>query len=277
MPIIGGDAPADQQGGSQAVNQQIVKIPNTTMQYSMTSLQDLAQNASDYTLGLIACDVSPSVEAFRAQIESALKTAVKGCTHSPRVNNMLLRVTTFSNRVKELHGWKLMPNIKPDDYTDAIKIGSSTVLYDAADEGLSVIGDTAAQMVKARFGVNGVFYIITDGEDVSSSKGVHHVRAAIQKIKQEENLESLVTILIGVIDDNPKDQYAQQRADAVRQYLANFQKEAGIDKFETIGNLTESNAAKLGGFISKSLSSTAMARGTGGPSQAVVQSQNLVI
>lgn len=274
MPILGDDAP---QQGSQAVNQQIVKIPNTTMQYSMTSLQDLAANASDYTLGLIACDVSPSVEAFRAQIETALKTTIKGCAHSPRVNNMLLRVTAFSRNVKELHGWKLMPNITPDDYTDAIKIGSSTVLYDAAHEGLSVMADTAAQMVKARFGVNGIAFFITDGEDVSSGKGVHDVRNAIQRIKTDENLESLVTILIGVIDDNPKDHYAQQRSDAVRQYLANFQKEAGIDKFETIGNLTESNAAKLGGFISKSLSSTATAKGTGGPSQAVLASQNLVI
>jgi hypothetical protein len=131
--------------------------------------------------------------------------------------------------------------------------------------------------VKARFGVNAIAFFITDDEDVSSSSNVQACRAKLEALKTKENLESLVTVLIGVIDDNPKDQYAKQRTDQVRQYLSDFQKEVGIDKFETIGNLTESNAAKLGGFISKSLSSTAQARGTGGPSQQVLASQNLVI
>ena len=66
------------------------------------------------------------------------------------------------------------------------------------------------------------------------------------------------TVLVGVGDE--------QR---VKQYLETFKDEVGIDQFVWIGDATPAKLAKLGNFVSQSISSTSQALGTGAPSQEI--------
>lgn len=280
MPIIGGTPPADPNSQAQP-GQDIVKLPNTTFSYSMTRLADL--EASEYTQVAITSDASPSVEGFKKAMEDMLATIVETCKLSPRALNLLMRHTIFHTRVKENHGWKMLNNILPTDYDNCLKIGGGTAVYDAAYEAVEVMRDSGEKLTASRFTVNGIVFIITDGEDNSSHYTPTQVKTSLDEIRQKEKLESLVTILIGVgcgeADDpatgkpkTPRDYREQQLYD----YLTAFKDNAGLTHFIPMKDASKSNLAKLAAFISKSISDQSQALGTGGPSKALT-SQTLTI
>ena len=88
--------------------------------------------ASEYTLCGITADVSGSVHHFRDEIEMCVKEIVGSCRHSPRADNLMLRLSIFDNDVDEVHGFRPLSECDVDKYTGAIQIGGSTALYDAA-------------------------------------------------------------------------------------------------------------------------------------------------
>jgi hypothetical protein len=51
--------------------------------------------------------------------------------------------------------------------------------------------------------------------------------------------------------------------------LESFRKEAALDEYISVGDVTEGKLAKLAQFISQSVSSQSRALGSGGPSQPV--------
>src|SRR5665213_1048252 len=86
--------------------------------YSATRLNNLG--AAEYTLVTIVCDVSPSVDPFRKQMEEAIKQIVVSCQYSPRADNLLIRLMTFDTKVYEPHGYKLLQSCNPRDYDDIL-------------------------------------------------------------------------------------------------------------------------------------------------------------
>jgi hypothetical protein len=82
-------------------------------------------------------------------------------------------------------------------------------------------------------------------------------KQAIAAAVQGEQLESMRTILIGV--------NAVQYASTLTQYASDL----GFDQYEDIGNASASTLAKLGAFVSRSISTQSQALGTGGPSQVL--------
>ena len=102
--------------------------------FSATKIDDLG--AAEYTLVTIVIDASSSVEAFAVQLEQVLKTVFKACEKSPRKDNLLFRVVQFSNRVTELHGFKLLSTINEKDYDNILQVGGSTSLFEACDEAI---------------------------------------------------------------------------------------------------------------------------------------------
>jgi len=70
-------------------------------------------------------------------------------------------------------------------------------------------------------------------------------------------LESLVTVLVAI------------NATQCQRELDAFRGEAGLTHYIDMGDATASKLAKLGGFISQSVSSQSQAIGTGGPSQQI--------
>ncbi len=71
-----------------------------------------------------------------------------------------------------------------------------------------------------------------------------------------ENLESIKVILIGVGDSG-----------RVQTYLDTLKNDAGLDQFVWVGNADAKALAKMADFVSRSISSSSQALGTGGASK----------
>ncbi len=225
--------------------------------FSARRIEDLG--ASEYTLGLIVVDVSGSVGPFRAQIEAALKEVVQSCRHSPRADNMMLRLVTFDDAVTEVHGYKPLTECDVDDYSGVIQIGGMTALYDATYNGMLSATQYGLALTKQDFDVNAAVFVITDGADNRSKMTRDAVAQAFRNGVTSEALESVTSVLIGVNTQNG----------GLGDYLKELKSEAGFSQYVSIGKATAKELAKLGGFVSRSISSQSQALGSGSASQAL--------
>jgi hypothetical protein len=212
--------------------------------------------ASEYTLALVVADVSSSVHSFRDDIEACVKRAVSACRDAPRADNLMLRVLTFNQNLHEYHGFKPLMDCSPDDYDGSINPGGSTALFDATHNGIESVLSYGQTLVDSDYDCNAIVVVITDGDDNASTYGSAQVRDLLAKAMQDEALESIVTILVGV---NVNQSYLST-------YLKAFKDDAGFTQYVEIDNADEKTLAKLGNFISKSISNQSQALGTGGPS-----------
>jgi len=114
-------------------------------------------------------------------------------------------------------------------------------------------------LLASQYMSNAAVFVITDGMDNASKLPANEVQKALDDARTSEALESIMPVLIGVNTD----------ASGLNAYLEAFQKEAGFQQYIAIGEATEAELAKLGGFISSSISSQSHALGTGGPSQSL--------
>lgn len=232
-------------------------LPTGQYGFSATRIDQLG--ASEYTLVTIVTDVSPSVSAFVKEMETALREIITACKYSPRADNLMLRLVTFSGVMEEAHGFKLLEQCRLDDYKGCLKITGSTALYDASENCISAMNAYGKQLTDADFSVNGIVFVITDGEDNASTLGVRHVREALERAGQTEAMQSLVSILIGV---NVQDQ-------RIGAYLQDFKNEAGFTHYVEIGKASARTLAKLADFVSRFISSQSQALVSGTTSQSL--------
>lgn len=219
--------------------------------FSACRISDLG--ATEYTLVTIAADASPSVEPFRAEIERCIAAIVRACRHSPRADNLLLRVTSFSERLKEVHGFKPLAECRASEYEDCLTKGGGTALRDGAANGAKALVDYGRQLRAANFSVNGLLFVITDGEDTSSRSSVADVRAALGSVTQGETLESLTSVLVGVNVREPQ----------MAAYLAALQSDAGFGRYVELDSADADTLARLADFVGRSVCATSLALGTG--------------
>jgi hypothetical protein len=83
------------------------------------------------------------------------------------------------------------------------------------------------------------------------------VKKAIEAARRAENLESLITILVGVTNDDVN----------LNAYLTEVKTDGGFDQYVSIGTVSPGKIAKLAALVSQSISSTSSALGTGAPSK----------
>jgi len=238
------------------MNQSASIIGATVSNFGFTTKRNDELTASEYTLANLEIDLSPSTAPFRGELEKALATIVESLAKSPRAEQMLVRVEGFDENLHEVHGFINLSDIKPADYSLDCN-GSGTALFDAALCGVEAVAAYGKRLDDLEYAVNAVVFIVTDGQNNSSSKArtAKKVAEAIKKAQQEEHLESIKTVLIGVGDENN-----------TRAYLEDFKRDANIDQFVWVGKATASSIAKLANFISRSVSSASQSLGTGGPS-----------
>lgn len=227
--------------------------------YKFSATRIDALGAAEYTLATIVQDVSGSVAGYAQQLETAVKTIFKACEKSPRKDNLMLRLTTFSVGLQEIHGFKLLGGIKESDYNGVLSCNGSTALFDSVDEAVQATSTYGNQLTSQDFLVNAIIVVVTDGEDNASSIGPEQIKKAVEAARKSENLESLTLILVGVTNDD-------QNLDA---YLQEFKDKAGITQYVSIGRATPGKIAKLADFVSQSISSTSSSLGTGQPSQPI--------
>ncbi len=240
-------------------------VGNTVSNFGFSAKRPEELTATEYTLADIQVDVSSSVGPFGAQLTKALQAVRDSLTKSPRAENMLVRVSTFNSNVQEVHGFVNLNDINASDYQ--LNPSGSTALFDATLASVEAVETEGARLDSLDFDVNAVVFIITDGEENASSKArtPQKIQAAIERARKAEKLESLKVILVGVGEPdatNPDDPDSR-----TKQYLEGFQQKAGLDQFVWIGAATPQRIAKLAQFVSKSISSSSQALGTGGTSQ----------
>lgn len=226
-------------------------------QFSGTKLSQLG--ASEYTLVGIACDRSTSVCDFASEIEKCLQTSLEGCQRSPRVDNLLVRLLAFNHEVTEEHGFRPLADCHLAAYSGFLRPGGQTALYDASVNLADSLAAYGQQLVDQDYDVNGILIVITDGVDVGSKHTATQVRQALERAKKQEALESLVSILIGIHVTDP----------VVSQYLARFKDEAGFREYVEAKDASPKTMAKIGGFISRSVSSQSQSVGSKQASQPV--------
>jgi uncharacterized protein YegL len=212
--------------------------------------------ASQYTLVTMAVDVSGSVADFANELVETVKSIVKACQKSPRAENLMLRLLTYNQNLFEVHGFKPLGEINPDDYQSLICDGF-TALFDATYSSIGATLSYAKTLIDQDFDVNGAVYIITDGADNRSTTTPKQIAKLMEKAVKSEDIESLISVLVGI------------NASECLSYLEEFKEKGGLTQFIDVGDATPQKLAKLAGFVSKSISSQSQALGTGGPSQSL--------
>ena len=215
--------------------------------------------ASEYTLATIVVDKSGSVFNFRTEMEDALKSIVNACKVSKRVDNLLLRVLTFSNASQEVHGFKFVNDINPEDYNGILNAGGATALNDACVDALEASNNYGKELVSKDYTVNGIVFVITDGEHNTGKCSSNDVKKALQSAISGENMDSMLSILVAVNVETASCQYA----------LSHFKDDAGFNEYIEIKNATKSELAKLAKFASQSIISQSQAITTGSASQLI--------
>lgn len=214
--------------------------------YNFSAVRTDRLGASEYTLVTLAVDVSSSVTPFRDLLVESLKKTIDACRKSPRSENIMVRVIAFSGNVTEIHGFKPLCEIDNATY-DTIKVTGSTALFDASASAIGAMVEYGRILAKQDFGVNGILFIITDGEDNVSTYDASTVRDKAADAVSGEILESFTSVLIGI-------NAAQHKA-----YLSAFQRNANLSQYIDAGDATPGNLAKLAAFVSRSVSSQASA------------------
>lgn len=228
----------------------------STFGFSAVDINQLG--ATEYTLVGLVVDCSGSVAPFARDEEKAIKEIVAACARSPRADNLMLRYTIFDDSVEEKHGFKLLRDCNAGDYDNTIRPGGMTALFDASIDGVDALARYGRELQQNDLDANAILFVITDGgNNVGLNRSAAAVKASVQQALRAENLESIVTILIGV---NVQDAH-------LAQLLTDFAKEAGFTQYVNLADASEKTLAKLANFVSKSISSQSQALGTGGPSQ----------
>jgi hypothetical protein len=237
-------------------NLETFKLPGS-YGYSATKLSDLG--ATEYTLVTLVVDDSGSINSFRTEMVEAIKSVVGACRFSPRADNLMIRLVTFSNSLKEIHGFKLLSNCNADDYNGVLNMGGATALFDATVNSVDATSAYGKTLIDSDFSTNGIVVVITDGEDNSSSNSLSSVADSLKKAITNETLESLVSILIGV----------NVTESSVAAALSDLHTKGGFTQYVQLSDASAKTLAKLAQFVSKSISSQSTALGSNGPSKSL--------
>jgi hypothetical protein len=240
------------------------------MQFSPAKLE--LCKASKFTLGGVALDSTSSVSDFKQGLEDMLVKCVEGCCNNPLKDSMLMRLIEFNTSLpdglREINGFDPVLAIDTSKFAGSIQPAGATPLFKATYNLIHSIKEQGKILIGEGYNVNGIAFIITDGDNNSERQFTPAmIRELIESVRTEEALESLVTILIGINVDDPH----------MAASLDTFHREAGLTHFVKMNDVSAKGLAKLGGFISRSISSTSQAIATGGMSQSLAPSQTLVI
>lgn len=235
----------------------IAIVGNGNFQFS--GLCTDALDSTEYTLVSIIVDRSGSVYSFSNEIDKAVDEVIKACAKSPTPENLLIRQVNFSTQyptgLDEVHGFIELKNIPPKK---SASCNGGTPLFDAVYTGVEAsLTYAETRLIKNGYTANGCVFIITDGDDTGSSNSPKMIKKRMEEAIKGERIESLQSFLIGINDTN------------CQSYLDRFKNEANLTDYKSLGDITPAKLAHMANWISKSVSSQAQARGSGGPSQVL--------
>jgi len=234
-------------------------LPGGGYGYTGANIDNLTSFENTIATGLL--DESGSTRSYSRQMELAVQEIIRSLRHCPVADKLIYRHCHFDTNFREVHGFKPLAECHEDNYNGIWAGGGQTALYNSVDHILKATLDYAEQQAKKRYVVNGIVYIITDGQNYllnGHSLTEDDVKSSLAKAISSEALESLMTILISVNQDP-----------GIRRDLEAFHANVGFTQFVPIEDANEKNLAKLAKFVSQSVQSQSQALGTGGPSQSL--------
>jgi len=225
--------------------------------YSAADLGDLG--ADSYTLCTIVVDESGSTASFKDEMEKCIQEVIKSCKLSPRSDYLMVRLVAFNSTMREIHGFKQLPDCELSFYDDCLSPSGTTLLYESAQNAINATAAYGKDLSENDYEVNAIIFVITDGMDNESGNITPtSVGDALKKVMMDEYLESIMSILIGVgVGSYP----------GVSDYLDEFKNDSGLSQYVEMKDADEKTLAKLADFISKSVSSQSNSLGTGSISQ----------
>lgn len=229
-------------------------IPGGNYGYNGTAIDELT--SFENTLAFTLFDESGSTRPFARQMELCVKEIIGFLRKSPRADNLIYYHAHFDTIFKEIHGWKPLQQCNPDDYDGCWAGGGKTTLFDSADRSVNIILDYATQQAAQRYLCNGIFVLMSDGMDYGSTLRAADLQKTLAKAVMNEDLESLLSIWIGVNDD----QY-------VREQMERISKEVGFTQFIPVENADAKSLSAVANFISRSVQAQSQSLGSKGPSQ----------
>lgn len=230
---------------------QIITAGGSHVNFSAVRPDKLKSN--EITIVTVVVDVTGSVAPFAGDLLNMLQSVVEGCVQSPNVDNLVVRVLSFNTQVKEIHGFRQLHDIVVNDYKPFSPDGM-TALYDATINAVASAISYAETLKQQGMVANAITFVITDGADNSSKAYPDDIAAEVNRGRQKETMDSILTLLIGV------------NATQSKGTLERFQKEAKLDGFIDAGDATPHRLAQVARFISASIGSQSQALGTGAPS-----------
>jgi len=241
-----------------SIDMEQINLPTGHFGFTATRLADL--QSAEYTLCTVVVDESGSTNSFKGGMEDCIKEVVKACKYSSRADNLMLRLVAFDHNHREIHGFKLLENCNPDDYSGCLTGNGSTALYDNTFEAIEATAKYGESLFKQDLDVNGIVIVITDGGDNASKFTKKNVAESLKSAISGEKLESLVSILVGVNITDP----------SIGIYLKDFETQGGFTQYVELADATAKTLAKLAAFVSRSISSQSKSLNSGGPSQPLV-------
>ena len=225
--------------------------------FSAVGLGDLG--ATKYTLIQLICDRSGSTTGFQDKMEQVLKEIVKACAKCPQVNNLMIRMVAFEDHHEEVHGFKLLSGINPDDYTGTLLPGGATALYDAVVDGVEAVANYGKYLMENDYFANALVVVLTDGMNNRGKSTMNTCKEAFELAAKSECLVSIQSALIGVNITLPE----------AKMELEKFHTTAGFTQYINMEDVSEKAFARLWNWVSQSVSSTSKTLLTGAPPVSV--------
>ncbi|MCP4651159.1 MAG: VWA domain-containing protein [PVC group bacterium] len=230
----------------EAQNFDTFETPNQ-FNYSAVPMDELG--AMEYTIVNILVDTTGSVFEFKDEMEEGIKKIINNLQRHPKSENLLLRVATFDSYkgIREIHGFTPIGSVDTTKYE--LDPNGGTPLHDATQDSIETTKDYAVNLMASGNidCLNTIYFVLTDGDENSSNTAdLKSIKNAMDEIRRSKDLESTMSILIGV------------NAGECSNYLNEFHRKASFNHYLKIDDID-----KLSDFIENAVSSTSMVLGTG--------------
>lgn len=186
---------------------------------------------------VMVVDVSPSIGSYVNDLNSAFNDFIQTMQQSHVHDRLFVSIVEFDDSVRVRSGFQPIVGVP---VTTFVPQGRGTALYDAVGAGIKNAVEYRENLENTGINVKTLVFVITDGEDNSSSRGsAQKVKDTLANIRSTEaNAFSFTTVLFGVGNSNS---FEQAKLDM------------GIDILGKVGN-TGAEIKKMISFISSSIS-----------------------
>lgn len=194
---------------------------------------------SDETINAVfIVDTSYSVQTYVNELNLAFNEFTATMQKSHIAVKLFVSLIEFNDNINVVSGFQPITNIPPMDFSK--KIGGATALYDAVKLGVENAIDYRLNLENSGVECKTLVFVITDGEDNSSTNPARVVKSLLTKIKSDERSAfSFTSILFGV---------------GTQANFSAAQTSMGIEHLAKVGT-SGAEMKKMIGFISQSISS----------------------